>query len=542
MSEASSSNSALYKWVQTVAAHTRPARIHWCDGSGVERSTLEREMHSSGSLLELDREAHPGSFLFRSDPSDAARTEARSFISTARPESAGPTNNWMSRDEARDRVWPLFAGAMVGRTMYVVPYLLGPPDSPYSRIGVEITDSPYVVLCLRIMTRMGRVALQLLGSSTTFVRGLHSLGDLSPDRRYIVHFPETSEIWSIGSGYGGDAILSKKSHSLRLASVQGLGGGWLAEHMSLFGLTSPEGRTHYVAAAFPSGAGKTDLATMTPTLPGWKVDTVGDDICWLHPGEDGRLWAINPENGMFGLLPGLNDQTDPNALFAAAHPNARYAVSLDQCPSATGTHSSPKGVPVSAIIFGTRRSKVTPLVYQTRSWRHGVYVGATMVSETTAATTGTTGLERNDPMGMLPFCGYNMGDYFAHWLGMERRLRQPPLVFHVNWFRTGDDGQLLWPGFGENIRVLKWILQRVNGDGGARETPIGLVPREDAIDLSGMPLSRERLYQLLSVDSASWLQEVNRSLEFFQQFKGHLPSDLLREHHVLAVRLSMHAN
>ncbi|HEX7669803.1 MAG TPA: phosphoenolpyruvate carboxykinase (GTP) [Polyangiaceae bacterium] len=586
MTSAPPSNAALCSWVQNVTAHAQPSRIHWCDGSEEERTLLEREMVTAGSLLELDAKQHPRSFLHRSDPTDVARTEHLTFISTPREVDAGPTNNWMSREDAERRVWPLFAGAMKGRTLYVVPYLMGPASSPFSRVGVEITDSPYVVLNLRIMTRIGRAAVERLGASDRFVRGVHSLGDLSPERRFIVHFPETLEIWSIGSGYGGNALLSKKCHALRIASVQAREEGWLAEHMLILGLTNPEGRTHYVAAAFPSACGKTNLAMLVPALPGWKVDTVGDDICWMHPGEDGRLWAINPEAGMFGVAPGTSTKTNPNAMKSldhdviftnvalragrrvwwegmsklddsefledwrgttwtqaaaggkpAAHPNSRFTAPLSQCPSATGSFDLATGVPISAIIFGGRRSKLAPLVYQARSWQHGVYMGATMVSETTAAATGAVGVARNDPMAMLPFCGYNMGDYFAHWLSFGKRLSRAPGIFHVNWFRTDNDGRFLWPGFGDNVRVLKWVLERVEGSPEASETAIGFLPREDALDLSGMDFPRERLSGLLAVDGAAWLQEAGRTLEFLGRFGAQLPSGLLAEHRALVKRV-----
>jgi phosphoenolpyruvate carboxykinase (GTP) len=585
MNDPLSTNRTLRAWIRSIAEHTRPARIHWCDGSAGERSALEREMVAAGTLIELDPTAHPRSFLHRSHPTDVARTEHLTFISTPRPEDAGPTNNWMSRNDADRGVWPLFAGAMEGRTMYVVPYLMGPPGSRFSRVGVEVTDSPYVVLNLRIMTRMGRIALDHLGQSESFVRGVHSLGDLSPDRRFIVHFPDTLEIWSVGSGYGGNALLSKKCHALRIASVQARREGWLAEHMLILGLRSPEGHTHYVAAAFPSACGKTNLAMLVPTLPGWKVDTVGDDICWMYPGEDGRLWAVNPENGMFGVAPGTSMKTNPNAMKSlahdalftnvalragrrawwegmsqldrneivedwrgvpwkagaatspAAHPNSRFTVALRQCQSATGSFDLASGVPISAIVFGGRRAKLAPLVYEARSWRHGVYVGATMLSETTAAAAGAVGVPRNDPMAMLPFCGYNMGDYFAHWLAVGKKLRNPPKVFHVNWFRTGDDGRFLWPGFGDNIRVLKWILGRAQGAVAARESAIGFLPHEDAIDLSGVDLPQEHLFQLLAVDGSAWLQEGERALTFLERFGDRLPPDLIAEHRSLVKRL-----
>jgi phosphoenolpyruvate carboxykinase (GTP) len=584
-SEPFANNQTLHAWIQAIAQHTQPARIHICDGSEEERATIERSMVAVGSLTELDPKLHPRSFLCRSDPTDVARTEHLTFISTPQRQEVGPTNNWMSHDEAQQRVWPLFEGAMQGRTMYVVPYLMGPAGSRFSRVGIEITDSPYVVLNLRIMTRMGQLALSYAGAAKDVVRGVHSLGDLSPERRFIVHFPENLEIWSIGSGYGGNALLSKKCHALRIASVQARQEGWLAEHMLILGLTNPQGRTHYVAAAFPSACGKTNLAMLVPALPGWKVDTVGDDICWMHPEPDGRLWAINPENGMFGVAPGTSLKTNPNAMQAlghdviftnvalrggrrvwwegqsklddherledwrgaswtaqtatapAAHPNSRFTAPLRQCPSATGSFDLATGVPISAIIFGGRQSKLAPLVYEARNWRHGVYVGATMVSETTAAATGAVGVARHDPMAMLPFCGYNMGDYFAHWLNIGTTLHRTPKIFHVNWFRTGDDGKFLWPGFGDNIRVLQWILERVDGTAAVREAAIGLLPHEDAIDLSGMALPKGRMAQLLAIDSGAWLENAGRTAEFLGRFEGRLPGDLLFEHRALVKRL-----
>jgi phosphoenolpyruvate carboxykinase (GTP) len=580
----SSSTSALSDWLQRVARHTRPQKIHWCDGTQLERIELQRQMVRDGTLIELDPEAHPGSYLHRSEPTDVARTEHLTFISTEDPADAGPTNHWMSREDAEQRVWSLFANAMKGRTMYVVPYLMGPVGSPYSRVGVELTDSAYVALSLSVMTRMGRVALDQLGHDGKFVRGVHSLGDLSPERRFIVHFPATSEIWSIGSGYGGNALLSKKCHALRIASVQAQREGWLAEHMLILGLTSPKGRTHYIAAAFPSACGKTNLAMLVPSLPGWKVDTVGDDICWMHPGEDGRLWAINPENGMFGVAPGTSRNTNPNAMKSlthdviytnvalraggrvwwegmdkleadeqvrdwrgetwtrdsgkpAAHPNSRFTVALAQCPSADTSFDEPTGVPISAILFGGRRAKLAPLVYEARGWRHGVFVGATMLSETTAAATGAVGVPRHDPMAMLPFCGYNMGDYFQHWLNVGAKLARPPRIFHVNWFRTDAEGKFLWPGYGENMRVLQWILERVEGHGATRETAIGSVPAPKALQLEGLDMAPARVEQLLSVDGPAWLREASQTLEFLSRFGERLPKDLLTEHRSLVQRL-----
>jgi phosphoenolpyruvate carboxykinase (GTP) len=577
-------NRALAQWVQQVAEHTQPEKIHWCTGSEEEYRQLVDAMVAAKTLIALDPEAHPRSYLHRSHPTDVARTEHLTFISTPDEREVGPTNNWMSRHEAIQRVWPLFDKAMRKRTMYVVPYLMGPVGSPYSRVGIELTDSAYVAASLRIMTRMGKVALDALGNSDSFVRGLHSLGDLAPERRYIVHFPAAKTIWSIGSGYGGNALLSKKCHALRIASVEARDGGWLAEHMLIAGITNPQGEKRYIAAAFPSACGKTNLAMLVPSLPGWKVETVGDDICWMHVGEDGGLWAVNPEAGMFGVAPGTSAKTNPNALASlahdaiftnvalradgrawweglselapgetltdwrgdawtqasgnsAAHPNARFTVSLKQCPSASDSADDPRGVPISAIVFGGRRAKVAPLVYEATSFRHGVFVGATMVSETTAAATGAVGVARNDPMAMLPFCGYNMGDYFKHWLTVGQKLQKPPKIFHVNWFRTDDQGKFLWPGFGENIRVLDWILRRSAGTVGARRTPIGLVPEEAGLNTQGLDLSAQELAQLSHVDWNAWSDEAARSLEFMKKFGERLPKDLMHEQAALVARL-----
>jgi phosphoenolpyruvate carboxykinase (GTP) len=577
-------NEALKAWVTFVAEYTTPSSVHWCDGSEGELAVLRQQMVRSGTLIPLDHTAHPDSFLHRSDPSDVARTEHLTFIATGSPEDAGPTNNWMSPEDAKARVWPLFKGCMQGRTMYVVPYLLGPPGSSFSRVGVELTDSPYVVASLRTMTRMGRVALERLGRSIDYVKGIHSLGDLSPERRFIVHFPALKSVWSIGSGYGGNALLCKKSHALRIASVEARSEGWLAEHMAVIGITNPKGIKHYIAAAFPSGCGKTDLATLAPSLPGWEIETVGDDICWMHVGKEGRLWAINAEAGMFGLACDTSPNKSPNVMRSlthdviftnvalrkdrtpwwegkeplrgdevledwrgvpwtkdcgrpAAHPNARFTVSLSQCPTATHAHEDRLGVPISAIVFGGRRARVAPLVYEARSWRHGVYIGATMVSETTPAAVGAVGVPRNDPMAMLPFCGYNMGDYFAHWLSVGRKLRHPPKIFHANWFRTTPEGKNLWPGFGENIRVLAWMLARVDGTVAARTTPIGRVPADGSLDLSGLDVTRDRLEQLLEVNVADWRQEAERSGAFLSRFGRRLPRALANEQRALVDRL-----
>ena len=557
-----------------VARTTRPDRVVWCDGSEAENARLVEGMLADGTLIALNPERAPGCTLHRSHPSDVARTEHLTFIASRRKEDAGPTNNWMSPDDARARVGPLFEGVMKGRTMYVVPYVMGPPGSPFSKVGIEVTDSPYVVANMRIMTRMGRVAMDQLGSSDTFVPGLHSTGDLSPDRRYIVHYPEERLIWSVGSGYGGNALLGKKCFALRIASTMARDQGWMAEHMLILELTVPGGEVHYVAAAFPSACGKTNLAMMNSAFEdqGYSVRTIGDDIAWLRPGEDGRLWAVNPEAGFFGVVPGTGPETNPNAMATishdtiftnvavtpdgvpwwegkdkspppglvdwqgkpwdrtgkAAHPNARFTAPARQCPSMSSRWEDPRGVPLSAIIFGGRRARLAPLVFQSRDWGHGVFVGATMGSETTAAATGQVGIVRRDPMAMLPFCGYNMGDYFGHWLRMGRSLSRPPVIFHVNWFRTGPDGRFIWPGFGENLRVLMWMIDRVRGQGRAAETPAGLVPTPEALNLDGLPLSRADVAALLRVERDEWAAEVPEIRAFFGKFGDRLPAELSR--------------
>jgi len=560
-------------WVEQAAQTLQPERVVWCDGSESENQRLVELMLESGALTRLDAKAAPGCYLHRSHPSDVARTEHLTFIASHTREQAGATNNWMSPDEARQRVWPLFGGAMRGRTLYVVPYLMGPLGSPFSKVGVEVTDSPYVVANMRLMTRMGTVALDELGHGEDFVPGLHSLGDLSPDRRFIVHFPEERSIWSIGSGYGGNALLGKKCFALRIASNLGRDQGWLAEHMLVLELELPGGETHYIGAAFPSACGKTNLAMLVSPLEaqGYRVRTVGDDIAWLRPGPDGRLWAVNPEAGFFGVVPGTGPETNPNALATighdtiftnvavtrggvpwwegkdknppadlfdwqgrpwdpsvskAAHPNSRFTVAARQCPSMSLRWEDPQGVPLSAIVFGGRRARVAPLVFQSRDWEHGVFVGATMGSETTAAATGQVGVMRRDPMAMLPFCGYNMGDYFSHWLRLGRSLARPPAIFHVNWFRTDADGRFVWPGFGENLRVLLWMVDRVKGRGSTTETPIGLVPTESSLSWDGLALSTSERQALLQVDRGEWAAEVPQIRAFFERFGSHLPGEL----------------
>jgi phosphoenolpyruvate carboxykinase (GTP) len=577
---------AIQKWVDEISKLTTPDRVVWCDGSEAERDALIKESVATGELIELNQQKLPGCYLHRSAAHDVARTEHLTFVCSKEKDDAGPNNNWMSPPEARDKLSPLFRGAMKGRTMYVVPFLMGPPGSKFSKVGVEITDSKYVVLNMRIMTRVGRAALEHLASSDDFTRCLHSLGDLSPERRFICHFPEDNTVWSIGSGYGGNALLGKKCMALRLASWLGKKEGWLAEHMLILGLTSPEGKKHFITAAFPSACGKTNLAMLVPppTMPGWKAETVGDDIAWLRPGDDGRLWAVNPEAGFFGVVPGTSHKTNPNAFDMiqkntiytnvalrpdgtvwweghddpappqaldwqgrpwtpastekAAHPNSRFTVPAAQCASISPEFENPKGVPIDAMLFGARRQRRVPLVYQSRNWQHGTFLGATLSSETTAAATGKVGVLRRDPMAMLPFCGYNMGDYFAHWLSVGAKLASPPKIFRTNWFRTGDNGKFLWPGFGDNLRVLKWILERCEGHGEVIETPIGCVPTKGAIDRKGTDLTDEAMATLLKVDPAEWAEAVHGQEEYLSSFGSHLPREMREEHADLARRVS----
>ena len=573
------------QWVDQCAQLTQPKNVVWCDGSEAEYQRLIQEMLTTGTLMELNQKEYPGCYLHRSDPSDVARTEHLTFVCTSKQDDAGPNNNWMLPADAKQKVGALFSGSMKGRTMYVIPYIMGPTSSPYSQIGVEITDSPYVVVNMRIMTRMGKVALDRLGSSDNYVKGLHSLGDLSPERRFILHFPEERLIWSIGSGYGGNALLGKKCFALRLGSAMARDEGWLAEHMLILGIEEPNGRTTYIAAAFPSACGKTNMAMLVPpaSQKGYKVWTVGDDIAWMNIGPDGRLWAINPEAGFFGVAPGTNSRTNPNVMETvrkntiftnvavtpyntpywegmdgpppheaidwqgkpwtqdsvtkAAHPNSRFTTPARQCPSMSPEWESPNGVPISAILFGGRRASLVPLVYQSFNWQHGVFLGATMASETTAAATGAVGQVRRDPMAMLPFCGYNMGDYFGHWLRMGQRISKPPAIFRVNWFRMNDEGKFLWPGFGENLRVLRWVLGRAYGEIGAAETPIGYVPHPTGIDVSGLDVSPEALKEMFAIDRGGWLEAVAGQQEFFKRFGDHLPKELWQESESLAKRL-----
>ena len=571
-------------WVAEAARLTKPDKVVFCDGSESENQVILQEMLKHVDSFRLNEKTYPNCYLHRSSPSDVARTEQLTFICPPRKEDAGPTNNWMDPDGAKYKVGSLMNGAMRGRTMYVVPYIMGPATSPYSRVGVEATDSPYVVANMRIMSRMGKVASERLGNSSDFVPGLHSLGDLDPMRRYIAHFPKERLIWSIGSGYGGNALLGKKCFALRIASYLAQKEGWMAEHMLILGLESPGGKVTYMAAAFPSACGKTNLAMMVSALEsqGYRVWTVGDDIAWMRIGADGTLRAINPEAGFFGVAPGTGMTTNPNVMSAlnrntiftnvgitpdnepwwegmggeppaglvtwrgelwdkskgpAAHPNSRYTVPATQSPSISADWDSPEGVPISAFIFGGRRARLAPLVYESFNWQHGVFVGATMASETTAAATGDVGITRRDPMAMLPFCGYNMADYFQHWLAMGRRIPRPPKIFHVNWFRKGADGKFLWPGYGENVRVLKWILERVEGQGEAEETAIGYVPTRTGLMLDGLHLSPETLRELFRVDPDDWEVDLADSREFFAKFGDRLPVEIHEEQDRLVRRL-----
>jgi phosphoenolpyruvate carboxykinase (GTP) len=566
-------NPALASWVEEVAALTLPARIHWCDGSDFENEQLTAEMLADGTLLRLNEETHPNCFLHRSNPNDVARVEHLTLVCTTDQQDAGSNNHWMSPAEGHQKMDALYAGCMSGRTMYVIPYLMGPYGSPYARAGVEITDSPYVVANMRIMARIGSRALAHIDAGNSFIKGLHSIGDLNPERRFIMHFPEELMIKSFGSGYGGNALLGKKCHALRIASWQARTEGWLAEHMLILGIQNPAGEVTYVAAAFPSACGKTNLAMLVPpeAYTGWKVWTVGDDIAWLHPGEDGQLWAINPEAGFFGVAPGTSMKTNPNCMQTlgrntiytnvgltpdgqpwwegidgekpeglldwqgrphdssngpVAHPNARFTVTAAQCPSYSSEANAPSGVPISAIIFGGRRSTVAPLVLESLDWAHGVFTGAAVASETTAAAVGQVGQVRRDPMAMKPFCGYNFGDYWAHWLSFSERCAKLPKIFHVNWFRKDAEGRYMWPGYGDNMRVLKWITERCAGVAEAVTTPVGLMPNRADIDLTGLALTEQTLDALLAIDTEVWSKEVEEIQTFFEGFGERLPEGL----------------
>ena len=579
-------NSHVTRWVDEIARLCQPDTIHWCDGSAEERQTLTAEAVARGILIPLDQKKWPGCHYHRSNPNDVARVEQCTFICTPTAEEAGPTNNWAAPAEMHAKLNGLLAGAMRGRTMYVVPFLMGPPGSPLARVGVELTDSIYVVLSMGIMTRMGRVAWEQLGAGEEFTHGIHSMLDVNPERRYIAHFPKENTLISVGSNYGGNVLLGKKCMALRLASHWGRDEGWLAEHMLVLGVETPDGKKTFVAGAFPSACGKTNFAMLKPParFAGWKVWTVGDDIAWMKPGADGRLYAINPETGYFGVVPGTNFKSNPNAMECmrrdtiftnvaltadgdvwwegkdepppaecldwrgqrwtpdskekAAHPNSRFCAPMTNNPMLAPEVNDPAGVPISAIIFGGRRSTTMPLVYQAFNWVHGVYVGATIGSETTAAATGAVGQVRRDPMAMLPFCGYNMGDYFRHWLFMRRLIQHPPRIFNVNWFRKDADGKFLWPGYSENMRVLKWIVDRCRGEANANEALLGWVPSAHDFDLDGLDgFNAERLEQAQSTDIEEWRREVLQQDELFIKLYSHLPKEIIFQRELLIARL-----
>ena len=576
-------NPNVLKWLDEMVALTTPEQVVWIDGSEEQLNKLRAEAISTGEMEELNQEKLPGCLLHRTRPSDVARVENRTFICSRNKEDAGPTNNWEDPKVMYEKLGKLFNGVMKGRTMYEIPYSMGPIGSPFSKVGVELTDSIYVVLNMDIMTRMGAQAFENLGdTSNDFVRGLHSKANVDENERYIVHFPEDNTIWSINSAYGGNVLLGKKCFALRIASYQGKNEGWMAEHMLILGVENPQGEVKYISAAFPSACGKTNLAMLIPPeiykKKGYKVWTVGDDIAWMRIGPDGRLWAINPENGFFGVAPGTNEKSNPNALASTrkntiftnvchnlddntvwwegldknppknavdwkgqpwdgststekgAHPNSRFTAPAVNCPCISDQFDDPQGVPISAIIFGGRRAKTAPLVYQARSWEHGVFVGSIMASETTAAAAGAVGVVRRDPMAMLPFCGYHMGDYFQHWLDMGKKLGdKAPKIFNVNWFRTDDEGHFIWPGFGDNMRVLMWILARCEGKADAVETPIGYEPKAEDINIEGLDIDLDTVKGLLDVDKALWKEDAAGIEEFYQKFGDKLPKELKAE-------------
>ena len=567
-----SASQVAEQWVEAAAALTQPSRVVWCDGSKAEYDAMIETMLQDGTLVPLNARTYPNCYLHRSHPSDVARTENLTFICSRERDDAGPTNNWMSPADAKSKASAWLRGAMRERPMYVVPYLMGPAGSAMSRVGIMVTDSAYVVASMHIMTRVGQVAIQAMRSDDDFIAGLHALGDLSADRRLILHFPEEKLIWSVGSGYGGNALLGKKCHALRLGSWQARQEGWLAEHMLIIGVEDPQGQITYLAAAMPSASGKTNLAMVESRLPGWRVWTLGDDIAWIHVDAEGQLRAINPEAGFFGVAPNTSPKTNPNAtqmvrsntIFTnvavtpsgdpwwegltpeppaglvdwqgkpwkpgtpAAHPNSRFTVPVHQCPSVAPNWEDPQGVPISGLIFGSRRTQVIPLVFEAFDWTHGVFLGSAMSTETTAAITGKVGVVRRDPMAMIPFCGYNMADYFAHWLSMQPRLAKPPRLFRVNWFRRDADGKFLWPGYGENVRVLKWMVERIRGGGGGQETPVGFVPANGALDLEGLDVRPAQLREALRCDSSEWLAALADLDEFYASFGSRLPATIAR--------------
>lgn len=579
-------NSTLAEWIKQTAQLTQPDNIHWCTGSDEENQELNQLLIDEGSFVPLNPQTHPDCFLHLSDPQDVARVEHLTFICTLDEQDAGPNNHWMEPKQAHEKIDGLFEGCMKGRTMYIIPYCMGPIDSPISRCGVEITDSPYVVQNMRLMTRMGKAALERIEKEGSFVKGLHSTGELDPDRRFIMHFPEELTIKSYGSGYGGNALLGKKCHALRIASYQARQEGWLAEHMLILGIENPQGEKHYLAAAFPSACGKTNLAMLIPpegyVQDGWKITTIGDDICWMRPGEDGRLWAINPEAGFFGVAPGTSDKTNPNALamlykdtiftnvavtednqpwweglddrvpvqdwqgrsydkassHMAAHPNSRFTVSAKRCPSYSPEAESSTGVPITAIIFGGRRESLIPLVSQARNWQHGVLMGATVASETTAAATGEVGVVRRDPMAMKPFCGYHFADYWSHWLSLSNNHADKlPQIFTVNWFRKDEEGRFIWPGFGENMRVLEWIINRCKGAVSAQDSAIGYLPNKEDINQHNLDMNPLDLDLLLKVDRDGWSQEISAIKEYLSGFGERVPEALYQQLNVIQDQL-----
>ncbi len=585
----------LEKWVEEQTKITKPDKIYWCDGSEEEARRLieigmkEEKIGDVPIFQELNQKSWPNAYYHRSHPTDVARTEHLTYVCHPDKEVAGPNNNWMHPDEAKEKMRKLSDGCMKGRTMYVLPYMMGHPDSPYAKACIQLTDISYVAVSMRIMTRMSKKIIEKIGTREDFVKGLHSVGDFDPDKRFIMHFPDEHLVWSIGSGYGGNALLGKKCFSLRIASWLGFQEGWLAEHMVILGIEDPKGNVTYVTAALPSACGKTNLAMLESALPGYKVWTLGDDIAWLNVGPDGRLWAINPEAGLFGVAPGTSMKTNPNMLKAlkgtkfyptlftntalntdtnepwwegldgsvpvnlidwqgkpwqagqeskAAHPNSRFTVSISNSPTLSKEFDNPKGVPISAIILGGRRTQLIPLVTEALDWQHGVYLGARTGSETTAAAIHQVGQLRRDPMAMLPFCGYNMGDYFHHWLNIGKKLTQPPKIFSVNWFRVDDEGKFIWPGFGENIRVLKWIVDRVHNRVKAKQTPLGLIPDAQDLETGGMGIPKEKLAKLFEINAEVWKQELQDTEKFLNQFGNRMPSEIWQEHKKLAGQLN----